>query len=322
MRKAHHYVAQSIQARFCDSDGLICVYDKDTQGVNRQHPKRTAVINDLYTIPTEEEEKSDILECKVFDPVDGEIVALIDRWIQPSYRFSESEIPQMASYIALQHARVPRTLKMADELGTALAVKTMRDFSTDKQAMDQAYAEAVTRMDGDKSLSREEFQDYFANLEKHFIFNIKREVTLGMSMSLTPIFFDAVMRMKWCIVDAPRDNCFITCDAPIVSIATGGPGVVQFGANLASPGFEIVFPLSPTVCVWIRKVNGQKRIKCSSARVAEFNYRTAYMAERYIFAQQDTARIRALLLQTAKTRQQPKIDREALNERIDAQNRC
>ncbi len=75
--------------------------------------------------------------------------------------------------------------------------------------------------------------------------------------------------------------------------------------------------MSPTTCVLIRKVRGQKRFRCEPKRVEDFNYRTANMAERYIFAHQDSEQTRALLQMAAKTRQQPKVDRDEMYRIID-----
>ena len=321
MRKAHHYVAQSIQKRFCDPEGMIWVFDKETLTAQRQPPKTTAVMTNLYTVETDDGKKSDVMERKVFDPLDGEIVAYIDRWIQPGYRIPKEEIPAMAYYIAFQHARVPRNLLMIKELGTAIAVKVLKDAAADKKQMDEGYERISARLKGSDSISREQYQGWMENLEDHFKFQIKDEFALAMSIKAVPSFFETFIRMDWSIVDAPRGSYFITCDAPVVSIAPVGPGMVQYGVNLASPLFEVIFPLSPAVCVWIRKVRGQRRIRCNSKRVDEFNYRTANMAERYILSHQDSEKTRTLLRLSAKTRQQPKIDREDLYCRMDQQKR-
>ncbi|MGA2137742.1 MAG: DUF4238 domain-containing protein [Verrucomicrobiia bacterium] len=322
MRKANHYVAQSYQTRFCDSKGLIWVYDKETLRVKPQPPKRTAVMTHLYTVETDDGQKSDILERKVFDPLDGTIVDYINRWIQPGYRITNEDIPTMAYYLAFQHARVPRNIEMFKELGTAMAVKILKDAAANKKQMDEDYERMKVSTNGVCPISREQYQEWFENLEKHFTFELKDDFALGMTISVAvPQYYNAFSKMEWSIVDAPHGNFFITCDAPAVSVAFIEPGVVQYGVNLVSPGFEVIFPLCPTVCLWLRKVKGQKRFRCDSKRVDDFNYRTAFMAERYIFSHQDSYKVRALLRQTAKTRLQPKINRTDLYRRMDTKAR-
>jgi hypothetical protein len=317
MRKANHYVAQSLQRRFCDENGLIWVYDKETRQVRQQSPKTTAVETHLYTIETDDGGKSDILECKVFDPLDGEIVALIDRLVTPGYRMDKREIPNLAYYVSFQHARVPRNISMVKELGEAMALKLIKNLSADKEEMDEAYEHALKNIPQADHISREKYQNMFENFSDHYKFEVKTEFALAMTLRLSKDIFEFLVRMHWSIVDAPRDNYFITCDAPIVSIASVAPNVVQYGANFASPFLEIVFPISPSVCLWARKVAGQKRLKCSAERVEEFNRRTAFFAERYIFSHQDSQNTRSLLLQNAHTRNMPKINREYVNARWD-----
>jgi len=308
--------------RFCNSEGLICVYDKETLRVKPQPPKRTAVMTHLYTIETDNGEKSDILEREVFDPLDGTIVAYINRWIEPGYHIPDADIPTMAYYLAFQHARVPRNIEMFKELGTAIAVKILKDASANKKQMDEDYERMKASVNGVCPISREQYQEWFENLEKHFKFELKDDFSLGMTISAgVPPYYNAFCNMEWCIIDAPQGSHFITCDAPVVSVAYVAPGVAQYGVNLASPNFEAIFPLSPTVCLWLRKIKGQKRFRCDSKRVDDFNYRTAFMAERYIFSHQDSSKTRSLLQKTAKTIRQPKINRDDLYRRMDAKAR-
>jgi hypothetical protein len=317
MRKANHYVAQSYQARFCDNEGLIWVFDKETKRVNPQPPKTTAVITHLYTTETTEGEKTDIVERKIFEPLDGDIIPLISRWIEPGYHIPNADIPQMAYFLAFQHARVPRTLAMFRELGEMMHIEFVKHSAADKKGMDEAYERFAKDAPADSLVTREQYQDWFAEFDKYWKFKLKDEFVLAMCVKcVVPNYYETLTKMHWCIVDAPRDGFFITCDAPVVSVAPAAPGAIHLGCCTASPDFEVNFPLSPKVCVLIRKVKGQQRFRCSAKYVNLLNYRTALMAERYIFSHRDSAKVRSLMDRGAKTRQQPKIDKEYVRSRM------
>ncbi len=202
---------------------MIWVFDKETLNVRSQIPLNTAVMTNLYTVEFEEGVKSDKLETEVFSPLDGEIISFLDRWTQPRYRITKDEIPTMAYYLAFQHARVPRALNMSKEMSEALMVKTLKDYAADKSQMDKDYEDFASKLsESNVVMSREQFQDTFENLEKHYRIDIKDEFALAMCIKGTSLYFEAFLRMDWSIVDAPRDKYFITCDAPVVSVAMVG----------------------------------------------------------------------------------------------------
>ena len=324
VRKANHYVAQSYQQRFCDAEGLIWVYDKETRTVKPQHPQTTAVMMHLYTTETEGGEKSDILEREVFAPLDGGILPLIKRWVEPDYRIPENEIPPMSYYLAFQHARVPRTLEMFRELGEKMHVEFIKQMASDKNEIDKAFGDIAEKAPPEVGVTREKVQEWFANFDKHCELKLKDEFVLRTTiMQNVPNYYETFVKMHWSVVEAPRDSFFITCDAPVVSFTRdpyGQPNAYLLGCGTAYPEFEMRFPLSPTVCVLARKVKGQPRIKCGSKKVDEFNYMAALIAERYIFSHCKSAKVMSLLERCARTRGKPKIDDEYVRRRMAYEN--
>ena len=299
---------------------MIWVFDKETGKVNPQPPKTTAVVTHLYTIKTDEGEKSDILERKVFEPLDGDIIPFIKRCIEPGYRISSTDIPDLSYFLAFQHARVPRTLAMFRELGEMMHIEFAKRVADDKKGMDEAYEKFAKEAPVDALVTRDQYYDWFADFEKYWRFKLKDEYVLAMTIKFAvPNFFETLRQMSWCIVDAPRDSFFVTCDAPVVSVAPAphlAPNAVHLGCFTASPNFEVSFPLSPSVCVLARKVKGQQRFRCSAKYADLLNYRAALMAERYIFSHRDSTKVRSLMNRGAKTRHQPKIDKEYVRRRM------
>ena len=112
---------------------MIWVFDKETGKLNPQPPKMTAVVTHLYTTETTEGEKTDVLERKVFEPLDGDIIPLINRWIEPGYRIPDDDIPAMSYFLAFQHARVPRTLAMFRELGEMMHTEFVKHSAAEKK---------------------------------------------------------------------------------------------------------------------------------------------------------------------------------------------
>jgi hypothetical protein len=314
--KLNHYVPQSYLARFAAPDGLLWVFDKETLDARRLTPKSTGAEKHLYTIKDEAGENSDRIEREIMSPIDGNAVPILDRWTQRGYRFASEELPVMAQYMAIQHTRVPRNLELINELGVAHLLKDSKEIADDPQRFKECF-EYMQANRGDLDIGdEEELKRLLRNPEESVAISMNRKLALGFSLMMAKDFHYELSRMYWSIVDSPDDCQFITSDSPVVSYAEDDEGRLQFGANFVSPRFEVIFPLSPKVCVYLRKRHGQYRYRCGRSLVQKLNRRTACMAERFIYAQSDF-NVHSLVQEFAYTRRQPKVNRQELYESME-----
>ncbi|MCX6911112.1 MAG: DUF4238 domain-containing protein [Verrucomicrobia bacterium] len=310
--KQNHYVPQFYQNYFCDTSGCLWVYDKDNPEPKQQHPIVTAVENHLYTINREDGVKDDSLEKEVFTRNEWIAIPVLDRWQQSGTKIQEEEIPQIASFLAFMHTRVPRNLGLMNDLWVALAERDISETASDKEQFNQILKKCGP---GARDLSVEEseqLRQLMLNPKRPVGIKLNRKAALALSLGEATKIYRVLLQMHWSLCEAPTGSSFLTCDSPVVSFAPDKQGRVRFGGNFASPHLEISFPISPSLCLWIRRTEQQARRKCSSVVVNELNRRCACMAERFVYAHVCSKRIISLVKRYSYTRQQSKINRAEL----------
>lgn len=92
--------------------------------------------------------------------------------------------------------------------------------------------------------------------------SMRRQPALAFSLSISGELFQTLLELNWSICDAPSGADFLTGDSPVTSIALFDDGMVQFGANFVHPNFEVSFPISPSVCLYLTKRQRQLRYRC------------------------------------------------------------
>jgi hypothetical protein len=317
--KLNHYVPRFYLARFTAPDGLLWVFDKETRSSRRQAPQNTGAESHLYTVEKEDGEKSDRIEREIMSPMDGSVAPILDRWAQRGYRFVGKELPVVAQYMAIQHSRVPRNLELINEFGVAFFLKDLKELADDPQRFSEIF-EFMSKNHGDLISGKEELKSCLKKLAERAPVRMNPKLALCYSLLMARDFCRVLSRMYWSIVECP-DGCeFITCDSPVVSCAEDDSGRAQFAANFVSPRFEVAFPISPSMCVYIRRRQGQYRYRCGRALVQKLNRRAACMAERFVYAR-NGANVGSIVEQFSYTRHQPKVNRQELYDSMDWSHR-
>jgi hypothetical protein len=74
--RRHHYIPQWYQAGFADNEGLLWVYDRQTQRFRQDIPKNICCERDLYTIdPAGRRDRR--IETEFMSQVDGDGAAAV-----------------------------------------------------------------------------------------------------------------------------------------------------------------------------------------------------------------------------------------------------
>ena len=74
---------------------IFWVYDKEGGDPRAQTPINTGIERHFYG--------DDYIEGKVFSPIESIAKPIMDRWLKARSRIRESEIPQMANFLAFIH---------------------------------------------------------------------------------------------------------------------------------------------------------------------------------------------------------------------------
>lgn len=307
--KRHHYVPQFYLRYFVPKGGnTLWVYDKEGGGARPQQPKDTAVIRGFYSIKTATGELDDMEQ--EFSCVEAIAKRVLDRWQEDRAIPSPREIAEIAYFLALLHTRVPRAAGVTREIGLAILLAELEQLRKDPEQARKSWEEFVG--DTDKTgLPLEDFLEFLENPLANFKIEINEKVGLGIAMRTTKMIARHLLSMNWRLCVAPDPLFFATCDAPVNVFVPHG-AQAQFGGGLALKNVEVVFPVSPNVCLLLDRKHTQKRCRVKENFVKEINRRVAYMAERYIFSPIDARFVSQLVVEACRTRQMPKMDRELL----------
>ena len=323
--KRHHYVPQFYLKNFAvDKPGKtqgFWVYDKDGGEPKFQTPVNTAVKSGLYSVEIPGED-AELLEREVFGKSENAGKPIIDKLQVAESAPSGYERKEMAGFLAVTYARVPRTVELVREMGKARRLEWYKKRAQEPGWVRRMY-EGYCRASGEKGLATfEEMEKYLVDPERHFDWEVDRTIALLQSLESSEAVSSVLMRMNWCVCDAPTGRFFITSDVPlsVLTVVDGGRSAVP-GSGFGLREAEVLFPISPTRCLVLDWKQNQERVQVSGERVDDINRRIACVAEQYIISPFRGPDIERLRSEFACTRQMPKVDREVVARLLEAAER-
>src|ERR1044071_9586606 len=126
----NHYLPQFYLKAFVSGheSKVFWVYDKNKKVFRPQTPINTGVQRNFYNLENPDGSIDDTLERAVFRPLENVAKPVIDRLLLPHARLTEHDIEELAGFLAFMATRVPRSLRAAQEIGEALAVKNLQEL--------------------------------------------------------------------------------------------------------------------------------------------------------------------------------------------------
>jgi hypothetical protein len=282
--RRNHYVPEFYLRMFAASGNHIFVYDKQHQEERWQSTKDTAVECDLYTAVSPEGELIDDIETELLQPFENVAAPLLK-----SIAYRDGPLPKgsaevIGTFIALLSARVPRNIDAARELCRIWGIEYQRALAGHPDRL-KKLRENYVRDTGDEAmLSVEEMEKYLSNPEQYFKVSFNRQVAMALSLMNIDVKLKIIPTLHWSFCRTHGPIPFVTSDCPVVAFAPVGDGKVIFNAYWYSPALEVSFPLSPHVCLLMRRRPQQVSRAVGEAFVKEINRRTAYAAERFIYS--------------------------------------
>lgn len=315
----NHYVPQFLQKYFVGEDGKLWIYDKDGGDPRSQTPRDTGVERFLYTVRKDDGNHDDSLE-KAFAELEGATKPILDRIIKPGARIEEGEKPILAEFMAYLQTRVPRYIEAANEIGSAVGLECLSELASDEARFNKLYARMREDPKNADMPPVDAMRKSFELFESGKLgVAVRRQVALGVSLSVSGELYETLMGLHWTICDAPSGVVFLTGDSPVTSIALHDDGRAQFGGNWVHPNFEVSFPISPSACLYLTKRPRQARFRCGEDLVSELNRRTAHIAERWVYSRfRSKATAKLVRDEAAATYGRPKIDTQEARRLIRA----
>jgi hypothetical protein len=314
-----HYVPQFYLNYFIVNDTkLLWVYDKKDVSVRQQQPLNTAVIGDFYISEKDKDGNKDERVEKLLGYIEGSIKPVLDNLVKNPSCWDTGKKKDIAFFLALMHCRVPRTVEMIKEVheaGLDKALEYIAETSTE-ETLRRDYKKFFGENE-DPRFTFNQFCDWVRNPKEFFQYTINEKHMLGSSFELIETFHTHLMSMNWSLCGAKGDSFFITCDAPLNIFSLDEFGRACFGGGLGLPNVEIVFPLTPKLCIRIERKPLPRYDKVEFDYVNEINKRSICMAEQYIFSPFKSNRIFNLVNKYANSYKMPKIDKEEIKRRLN-----
>ena len=279
--KRSHFLPQMVLNRFTDeSDGLVWVYDRETDTYRKQNVINTAVINNYYKYFGKDGEYHNDLEG-FFSTIEGEAKTPIDKFgKQESLNNSEKE--RLAVYVAYQRVRVPHFANqmqvLSDKLYKAVNKRIFYNEEQAKHLIEKYNKDKNKNIELDPKVFLETIQD------ENYKMIESREYEIEMMLKSGLDHINYFMQMDWKIIFSPNNGAFITSDNPFVLFSPtehnpfGGVGIITKGAVKA-------IPLSKDFYLAIfDKGNELGFYKCDRKHCRHINDTVALNCDRFVYS--------------------------------------
>jgi hypothetical protein len=304
----NHYVPRFYLNMFASSPGLIFVYDKRQQVVRDQPTKETAVERDLYTAVSPTGELIDDIETELFSPIEETVAPLLKSLAKREGQWPKGTAQAIGWFMATLYARVPRTIDTARELARISMIEYQKMLAADPERLQRLHDDYIRDNPCSEMLSVEEMTKYLSDPEKYFKVSFSRKHALAMCLMNIDVTLEVLPQLRWAVCRNYGAVPFITSDCPVVSFAPTGTGQVVFNAYWYSPDLEVSFPISPHVCMFLRRKPQQVNRAVSNDFVREINRRTAFVAERFVYSSLSCAYLDRLVSWAEKRRPASWVD--------------
>ena len=235
----------------------------------------------------------------------------------PHARLIENDIEGLAGFLAFMATRVPRSLRAAQQVGEALAVKNALELAKNPDAIKRMLSVLQEQGKVDVELTVEETQKIIQSADKDFKFTMNEKPAMLMSLLMTEDVHRQLLEMNWYLCRAPSSSYFICSDSPLVCFVLDSDGKAAFGGGYSLPAVEVTFPISPERCLYLNRKRTQQYRAVSQDFVKEINKRTAWAAERFIIATYKTEQIKTLCEWASRSTDFPKIDKNEVIRRSE-----
>jgi hypothetical protein len=310
-----HYVSKFYLAFFRSSHQqgkvpLVWVYDKERSQPRLESVRRAAVEIDLNTLEIDGQSNTE-LESLLAD-LESRVKPVFERWQQKGDRAELRDIELVAEFLALQYLRVPRSLNLVNEVAVSSAHEWMDGLRDNPENLKSLWDRMAQDGNVPEGLSLDSIGRSLENVQHRPVVTLKRWAAVCLSIFQSEEIASLLVSMNWRLMRATESMNFITSDCPVC------PCVIEerrakFGSLFDHPRVEVTFPLSPQVCLVLSRKESFLGALSDGIALREVNRRTAFMAERFVYARQRSKGVQDLVSHFSYTRRSPKIGNVCLS---------
>jgi hypothetical protein len=275
----HHYVAQHVLRRFCDSDDMLWAYDKEKKQIYRGPTPSQASGKHFYSIKGVDGKKTAVIELKFLRKIDADGCAAIQCLLNRETLTTQQAINFMR-FAAAQMIRVESYFQRLDAMLTPL----LQESANRMFKYDEEFKKRVTRSLRKKGIPQQKIAAVMASLSQG---KTKVVANRGFIVSTFLRHLDSITRefcqMQWSFFRTDSaTEVFVLSDNPLV-LTDVGEGPAQ-PLGIKNPNIEITMPLSPTMVALARWGGPYGYGIINNDYISIVNRRTIEQAHRFVYA--------------------------------------
>jgi hypothetical protein len=285
--KRQHFLPKFYLEGFC-VNGMLAVYDRDSNEVRVQSPLNTAVIGHFYTFTDSEGQKRYELE-QMLAKVEGKASPAIVK-LAAKEQLSGEERADLAIFIALAVCRTPDMVESVQQLTAGLISDIAKSmFSNTEQT------KAIVRDKFGVTTSEQELEVEAGAITK-FVqdgdYEVKTNHTwaVGVSVAMALEIAPVLVGRDWLVVHRQNEKkSFVTSDAPVILSTVKPRKPSMFGIGFCGHDAMVVFSLTQSCALIISGKNGALGHRdVNEETIRNINLNIANGFQRFVIGRDDT----------------------------------
>jgi hypothetical protein len=248
LSRRHHYLPQMYLRGFADEAEQVWVFDRKENKFLHQGILNTAVKKDFYTVVSQDGQKTDAVEQMLANIVEAPMKRIIERLDRKNLNWEGEDRAVLALFVALLRTRNPAF----DRDQNQFTEEFHRWWAKAKHPSVEATAESLQEYGHEtgEDMSDVSAQEVFHMIrDDRYEINNPRQNNIKMMLSLALEIAQAVFRLKWDILAAPKGMSFLTCDNPFTVVTPPKFDDSIQGYGILTPGASTVVPLSSKTAI-------------------------------------------------------------------------
>jgi hypothetical protein len=246
----HHYVAQGYMRGFCEQANRLFTYDKVAGRIRISSPKGIAYTRDFYTVDTIDENDSDEIE-QALGTIESVAIPII-RKAAVGQVLSNSEIADLAIYMAIQYGRTPHARQQMDRVAEVVYTNKAKAIIAEAINNSDKYNELVENWKQEypnmKPPTRDRLVKWVLEKGPVYLINVDNGTFVKLFMERAYVIAEGLLKRRWQIWHAPKGASFITSDNPIGLYTSRQLKGNEVLAILMREGIRY-FPLNSSSCL-------------------------------------------------------------------------
>ena len=306
VKKRNHYLPRAYLHGFCDPDGLLWTFDRQSKEYRRLPPDSLAVEKEFYIIRDSSGRKSNVVEDWLSD-CENTAIPIIRELAAQKSSLAEEERRSLARFVALLRLR---TTVFNAEMEEVIAHYTRA--ITDALLNDEKTArDTFARLPGNGAAIPPDRLESLVSMWKagQYTLKVNREYIIHLMLQRAERFADELFAMRWGVLRSHPQMAFITADLPWSILTVDPDRPTDFGfRDIFLSHVRTVVPLTRTTVLMLEAAGSTPAPVRYGRVMREFNRtvnRTvANNASRFVFSDSEP-----LLRRLVKTTGIDRIDR-------------